>query len=163
MYSLIPVAVHISIKTDRQKQIWILWEKTWVFHEVALDDTSLGFRDLWDKVTSWLPNLEWLQQLLMGLITLMVLEILVCISLKCFLWCCQNSVETHSDWKRNKIRHQIETGKYFSRTLGMKDNICVIGIVTIILGPSFGEDTTEDTAITTTRPTWQGQDLTHRY
>jgi len=32
-----------------------------------------------------------------------------------------DSVETRSDWKRNKIRHQIETGKYFSQTLGVKD------------------------------------------
>jgi len=56
----------------------------------------------------------------MGLITLIVLGILVCISLKCFLWCCQNSVETYSDWKRNKIRDQIETRKYFSSTLEIR-------------------------------------------
>jgi len=56
----------------------------------------------------------------MVLITLMVLGILVLISLKCFLWCCQDSVEAYSDWKRKKIRHQIETGKYFSWALGIK-------------------------------------------
>jgi len=87
------------INKDRQIEadLNMLWEKTRVFHEVALDDTSLGFRDLRDKVTSWLPNLEWLKQLLMGLITLMVLGILVYICLKCFLWRCQNLVETYSD------------------------------------------------------------------
>jgi len=58
----------------------MLWEKTRVFHGVALDDTSLGFRDLWDTVTSWLSNSGWLKQLLMGLITLMALETLICIS-----------------------------------------------------------------------------------
>ena len=94
-----------------------LWEKTQVFHEISLDDTSLGFRDLWDKLTSWLPNLGWLKQLFVGLITLMVLGIFVCIFLKCFLWCCWNSAEMYSDWKRNKVRHQVETGKYFTRTL----------------------------------------------
>jgi len=111
------------INKDRQREadLNMLWEKTQLFHEVALDDTSLGFRDLWHKVTLWLPNLERLKHLLMGLMTFMVLGILVCISLKCFLWCCQNSVETHSDWKRNKIRHQTETRKYFSRSLGIRD------------------------------------------
>jgi len=29
-------------------------------------------------------------------------------------------IETYSDRKRNKIRHQIKTGKYFSRTLEIK-------------------------------------------
>ena len=112
-----------DINTDRQREadLNMLWQKTRVFHKVPLDDTSLGFRDLWDKETSWLPNVACLKQLLMGLITLMALGILVCISLKCFLWCCQDSVATHSDWKRNKIRHQIETGKYFSQTLGIRD------------------------------------------
>jgi len=57
----------------------------------------------------------------MRLITLMVLGILVCISLERLLWGCQDSVETYSDWKRNKISHQIETGKYFSWALGIKD------------------------------------------
>jgi len=41
------------ISKDRQIEadLNMLWEKTRVFHKVALDDTSLGFRDLWDKVT----------------------------------------------------------------------------------------------------------------
>jgi len=51
----------------------------------------------------------------------MVLGILVCVSLKCFLRCYEDSSETHSDWKSINVRHQIETGKYFSQTLGMKD------------------------------------------
>ncbi|NXS70908.1 ERVV2 protein, partial [Pandion haliaetus] len=93
-----------------------LWEKTQVFHEVSLDDTSMEFQDLWDKLTSWLPNLRWLKQLLVGLITLTILGILVCVFLKCFLWCCWNSAETYSDWKRNKISHQVETEKYFTQT-----------------------------------------------
>ncbi|NXS74706.1 ERVV2 protein, partial [Pandion haliaetus] len=87
-----------------------LWEKTQVFHELSLDNTSLRFQDLWEKLTSWLPNLGWLKQLLIGLITLMILGMFVCVFLKCFLWCCWNSAETYSDWKRNKIRYQVETG-----------------------------------------------------
>ncbi|XP_072715660.1 endogenous retrovirus group V member 2 Env polyprotein-like [Ciconia boyciana] len=94
-----------------------LREKARIFQEVSSDDTSLGLRDLWDKLTSWLPNFGWLKQLLIGFITLAILGIFVCVFLKCFLWCHRNSAETYSDWKRNKIRHQVERGRYFTQTL----------------------------------------------
>lgn len=29
------------------------------------------------------------------------------------MWHCQNTVKSYEDWKQNKIRHQLETGKYF--------------------------------------------------
>ncbi|XP_072715512.1 endogenous retroviral envelope protein HEMO-like [Ciconia boyciana] len=99
-----------------------LWEKARIVQEVSSDDTSLGLRDLWDKLTSWLPNFGWLKQLFIGFITLAILGIFVCVFLKCFLWCHRNSAETYNDWKRNKIRHQVETGRYFTQTLE-KDEI----------------------------------------
>lgn len=47
------------IETDMHK----LWEQIKVIHQVTLDDTSFGFIELWNKLTSWLLNFVWLKQL----------------------------------------------------------------------------------------------------
>lgn len=33
-----------------------MWERTRVLHQVSLDDTSLGFTGLLEKLTDWFPN-----------------------------------------------------------------------------------------------------------
>jgi len=43
---------HINKDRQIEADLNMLWEKTRVFHKVASNDTSLRFRDLWDKVTS---------------------------------------------------------------------------------------------------------------
>ncbi|NXN38458.1 ERVV2 protein, partial [Rhinoptilus africanus] len=100
------------IKEDLEK----IWEKTKILYEVSRDDASCGFEELWNKLTSRLPNWNWLKQLFVGIITLIILGIIVCMLFKCFLWCHQDSEENYSNWKRQRIRHQVETGKYFART-----------------------------------------------
>ena len=101
------------ISTDLEE----IWKQTKILHEITKDDTSWGFQELWDKLTSWLPNLKWLKQVFIAFIILIALGIMVCTMLKCFMWCCQNTTESYESWKRNKIKHQVETGKYFARSL----------------------------------------------
>ncbi|NXI39178.1 ERVV2 protein, partial [Galbula dea] len=93
-----------------------IWEKVKVLQEVAQNDTSWGYEELWNKLTSWLPNLYWIKHLFAGFIIILVLEMILCIILKCAIWCCQSSALNYGSWKKNKVRHQIETGKYFART-----------------------------------------------
>ncbi|XP_074898255.1 LOW QUALITY PROTEIN: syncytin-2-like [Buteo buteo] len=95
-----------------------IWKQTKILYEITKDDLSWGFRELWDKLTSWLPNFGWLKQIFIMVIILMTLGMIVCIMLKCFVWCCQGMVENYGSWKRNKIRHQVETGRYFTQSLG---------------------------------------------
>ena len=58
-----------------------IWERTKLLHQVSLDDTSFGFAELWEKLTSCLPNFAWLKQCFMACIIVIALLILVCISL----------------------------------------------------------------------------------
>ncbi|XP_040982865.1 endogenous retrovirus group V member 2 Env polyprotein-like [Aquila chrysaetos chrysaetos] len=102
------------ISTDLKE----IWKQSKILHEVTKDDLPWGFKELWDKLTSWLPNFRWLKQIFIMVIILMTLGMMVCIMLKCFVWCCQSMVGNYESWKRNKIRHQVETGKYFTRSLG---------------------------------------------
>ncbi|NXV25231.1 ERVV2 protein, partial [Cepphus grylle] len=91
------------IEEDLEK----IWEKNKILYEVSRDNTSWGFEELWNKLTSWLPNWNWLKQLFVGIITLIILGIIVCMLLRCFLWCHRDSEENYSDWKRHRIRHQV--------------------------------------------------------
>ncbi|XP_074424774.1 endogenous retroviral envelope protein HEMO-like, partial [Larus michahellis] len=106
------------IEDDLEK----IWEKNKILYEVSKDNTSWGFEELWNKLTSWLPNWNWLKQLFVGIITLIILGIIICMLLRCFLWCHRDSEENYSNWKRHRIRHQVETGKYFAQTL-QKDGL----------------------------------------
>ncbi|XP_040977549.1 endogenous retroviral envelope protein HEMO-like [Aquila chrysaetos chrysaetos] len=105
------------ISTDLEE----IWKQTKILHEITKDDLSWGFKELWDKLTSWLPNFGWLKHVFIMVIILMTLGMMVCIMLKYFVWCCQGTVENYESWKRNKIRHQVETGKYFTRSLGSSE------------------------------------------
>uniref|UniRef100_A0A8D0FLS1 Envelope protein syncytin-rum1 n=1 Tax=Strix occidentalis caurina TaxID=311401 RepID=A0A8D0FLS1_STROC len=87
------------------------------FHLIAQDDTSWGFTNLWKKMTSRLPNFAWLKQLFVLVVTLLILGVLTCILIKCFFWCCQNSGDAYDTWKKNQLRHRLESNKYFSKVL----------------------------------------------
>lgn len=71
------------IETDLRN----IWEKTKVLHEVAQDDTSWGFRDIWEKLTSWLPGWDWLKQLFVSILVIIVLCILICLLIPCIIPC----------------------------------------------------------------------------
>ncbi|NXK83921.1 ERVV2 protein, partial [Amazona guildingii] len=100
------------IETDLKE----IWKQTRIFHEVAKDDTSWGFEEIWKKLTSWLPNLSWLRQLAAGSLILIVLTLITCGMIQCSFWCCKRSVIDYEDWKRGKVRQQVKSGKYFART-----------------------------------------------
>ena len=69
------------IETDLQQN----WITPKILHQVSLDDTSLGFSDLWEKFTSCLPHFMRLKQPFVVVIIIIVLELLICITLRCFL------------------------------------------------------------------------------
>ncbi|XP_074667198.1 endogenous retrovirus group V member 2 Env polyprotein-like [Strix aluco] len=69
-----------QIETDVHR----IWEASKLFHLIAQDDTSWGFTNLWEKLTSWLPNFAWLKQLFVLVVTLLILGLLTCILIKCF-------------------------------------------------------------------------------
>uniref|UniRef100_A0A663N0B8 Envelope protein n=1 Tax=Athene cunicularia TaxID=194338 RepID=A0A663N0B8_ATHCN len=50
-------------------------QQTRFLHLVTLDDTSWGFQDLWERLTSWLPNFKWLKQLLLTAVLLLFLAL----------------------------------------------------------------------------------------
>ena len=54
-----------QIETDVHR----IWEASKLFHLIAQDDTSWGFTNLWEKLTSWLPNFAWLKQLFVLVVT----------------------------------------------------------------------------------------------
>ncbi|NWR61325.1 ERVV2 protein, partial [Bucorvus abyssinicus] len=92
-----------------------IWQQVKTLHEVTKDDTSWGFEEIWYKLTSWLPNFAWLKHLFVTLLGLGILVFETCIMVQCSFWCCKRSIENYDDWKRNKIKHQVETGKYFEK------------------------------------------------
>ncbi|XP_054034852.1 uncharacterized protein LOC128899506 [Dryobates pubescens] len=67
-----------QIKTDVQN----IWEQGKVLHEVSKDDTSYGLSDLWEELTSWMPNMLWLKQLLLGIVMIILLIILLLVLVK---------------------------------------------------------------------------------
>ncbi|XP_071657739.1 endogenous retrovirus group V member 2 Env polyprotein-like [Patagioenas fasciata] len=101
------------VETDIQK----IWKQSQILHRITLDETSWGFSELWEKLTSWLPNLASLCSLFAALVGILVLGILICIMMKCFLWCCQSTGDTYSNWKRHQLRQKLESNKYFEKEL----------------------------------------------
>ncbi|NXV83033.1 ERVV2 protein, partial [Atlantisia rogersi] len=100
-----------EIETDLNN----MWKQTKILHQVAQDDdTSWGFNELWNKLTAWLPNFACLKQVLTFLILISILVLISCVVIQCSLRCCKQTTITYRDWKRKKIRHQVETGEYFS-------------------------------------------------
>ncbi|NXF10194.1 ERVV2 protein, partial [Smithornis capensis] len=99
-----------AVNTDLQS----IWNQMKILHQVTQDNTSWGFQELWDKLTSWLPNLAWLKQLFMAIV--IVLGIVVCFGARCFMWMCMCTNDGYKEWKRHQLRWKVESGKYFRRT-----------------------------------------------
>ncbi|NXY81586.1 ERVV2 protein, partial [Alcedo cyanopectus] len=108
--------VYVNQESRIENDLEEIWKQSKTLHSVAQDDTSWGFQELWKKLTSWLPDFGWLKHLFILLITLVLLGVIVCVLLRCFMYCCQHSAGEYATWKRNRIRHQIETGKYFAKS-----------------------------------------------
>ena len=90
-------------KTGRvETDIQAIWERTKLLHQMSMDDTSFGFRDLWEKLTSWLPDFTWLKQLFIVCVIIMIVLILMCITMRCMLCLCINSGKGYG--KRKKLR-----------------------------------------------------------
>lgn len=104
------------IETDLKKYL----EKTKILHKVVQDDTSWGFWELWNKLTSWLPNFYWLKQLFIGILILLILVFLTCVLVQCAFWCCVKGLNDYETWKCNQIKHHVETGKNFMKTLNQE-------------------------------------------
>ncbi|NXK17075.1 ERVV2 protein, partial [Arenaria interpres] len=92
-----------------------IWQQSKVLHQVSQDDTSLGFSDLWEKLTSWLPNFAWLKQLFVLLTTIIALGFIVCILFRCFPCCAKRVIGDYELWKKHQLRQKIESGKYFKK------------------------------------------------
>lgn len=86
------------VETDIQA----IWERTKLLHQMSMDNTSFGFRDLWEKLTSWLPDFTWLKQLFIICVIIMIVLILMCITMRCMLCLCINSGKGYG--KRKKLR-----------------------------------------------------------
>lgn len=73
------------IETDLSQ----IWKQTQILHLVTQDNTEWGFQEIWDKLTSWLPNLRLLKQVFVIVIAVIALGIVTCVLLKCFFLCSQ--------------------------------------------------------------------------
>ncbi|KAF1567012.1 Endogenous retrovirus group V member 2 Env polyprotein, partial [Eudyptes schlegeli] len=93
-----------------------IWQQMRILHLTAQDDTSSGFSELWEKLTSWLPNLTWLKQLFVIIILSIVLGILSFCMLQCSMWMCKQTGSSYEEWKQHKLRQNLEDGKYFAKT-----------------------------------------------
>lgn len=102
-----------QIETDLEK----IWERNKILRAVAQDDTSWGFTDLVEKLTSWLPNLTWLKQLFITVIVVVVLFMVLCVVIRCTLWCFKSTGNPYSEWKKNQLRRKLESNRYFEGVL----------------------------------------------
>ncbi|XP_067999225.1 uncharacterized protein [Melanerpes formicivorus] len=100
-----------QIKTDVQN----IWEQGKVLHEVSKDDTSYGLSDLWEELTSWMPNIRWLKQLLLGIVMIVLLIILLLVLIEIIMCTGKSSVESYHKYKNYTLRHELETGHYFKK------------------------------------------------
>ncbi|NWQ67929.1 ERVV2 protein, partial [Neopipo cinnamomea] len=98
-----------------EKNLQTIMDRAKLLHAVTLDDTHWGFSNLWKKLTSWLPDLGWLKQLFVVILTVIISGILICVFLKCFIWCSKSSCDSYLEWKRHQLRQRVESGSYFPR------------------------------------------------
>lgn len=100
-----------------EKDLSLIWKQTKLFHEITKDNTAWGFSDLWEKLTSWLPNLKWLKQLFVTAVIIVFISITLCVTVRCGLWCFQSTGASYNEWKKNQLRHKLESNKYFEKIL----------------------------------------------
>ncbi|NXK28775.1 ERVV2 protein, partial [Arenaria interpres] len=97
------------IKTDIEQ----IWQQSKVLHQVSQDDTLLGFSNIWEKLTSWLPNLVWLRRLFVMVVIIIILILIICLMINCAFRYCLKPRDSYSKWKRNRLRQKLESNKYF--------------------------------------------------
>ncbi|NXH84173.1 ERVV2 protein, partial [Edolisoma coerulescens] len=102
------VDLNKRIETDLQT----IWDKTQILHQITLDDTSWGLKEIWDKLTAWLPNLSWLKQLFIIVIFVITLLFTVCISSYCCMILCTWNRNAYAQWQKHKLRNKREKGTY---------------------------------------------------
>lgn len=73
-----------------------IWKQTQILHKVTKDNTSWGFEEIWDKITSWLPNFKWLRQIFATIIGVIGLVILIWVMFKCMTLCEKKTVRFKS-------------------------------------------------------------------
>jgi len=82
------------VSTDLEE----IWKQTRILHEVVKDDTSCGFEEMWNKLTSWLPNSSCLKNLFFLALVIVGVCVLACIMIQCckccnrFCWECKNGL-----------------------------------------------------------------------
>uniref|UniRef100_A0A8C0FHE8 Uncharacterized protein n=1 Tax=Bubo bubo TaxID=30461 RepID=A0A8C0FHE8_BUBBB len=91
------------IETDMTQ----IWQQSNILHQVTQDNTLLGFTNLWEKLTSWLPDLTWLKQLFIACVLIIILGISIC----CLLH------NHYGDWKRHQLHQKVESGAYFAKPI----------------------------------------------
>ncbi|XP_040977083.1 endogenous retrovirus group V member 2 Env polyprotein-like [Aquila chrysaetos chrysaetos] len=83
-----------QVETDIEK----IWEISKELHLITMDDTSWGFSEIWEKLTSWLPNLTWPKQLFVTAIVIIFLLIILCTTIRCGLWAGIRHLEPAAIW-----------------------------------------------------------------
>ncbi|XP_056206924.1 endogenous retrovirus group 3 member 1 Env polyprotein-like [Falco biarmicus] len=64
-----------------------IWEQTRILHEITKDDLSWSFEGIWNKLTSWLPDLRWIKQIFTMLVVFTVFGVYACVVFRCMFWC----------------------------------------------------------------------------
>ncbi|NXK11938.1 ERVV2 protein, partial [Herpetotheres cachinnans] len=105
--------VYVSEKGRIEKDLKVTKKRSVILQGIEKDDTSWGFTDILDKLTSWLPNFAWLKQLFVAAIGIIVLCVVLSIMICCSLWCCTTTKDSYAEWKRNQLRRKLESDEYF--------------------------------------------------
>lgn len=71
--------VYIDQNARVSKDVHEIWKQTQILHQVAQEDTSLGFQEIWNILTSFLADLGWLKRLFIAVIVKITMYILPCI------------------------------------------------------------------------------------
>ncbi|NWR81016.1 ERVV2 protein, partial [Centropus unirufus] len=100
--------VYVSREKQIETDLDEIWKQTKVLHTLTQDDASWGFTNMWEKLTSRLPNLNWLRQLFATIIGILVLVIMIIILIKCSLWCLQSTGDSYSNWKKHQLHQKLE-------------------------------------------------------
>ncbi|NXY64852.1 ERVV2 protein, partial [Callaeas wilsoni] len=103
------VDLNKRIETDLQTT----WDKTQTLHHITLDDTAWRFKEIWDKLTAWLPNSSWLRQLFTIVTCVITLLFTVCISSYCYMILRTWNRDAYAQWCKHKLRNKTEKGTYF--------------------------------------------------
>ena len=106
----IPVYTSCGTYLDQSEQtaedIHSIWQHAKVLPEVTEDITSWS-KHLWETLTSWLPNLNWLTQLFVGILGTGIPILGTCMKSQCFVWYCKQTTTTFHKWEQKNMRYRI--------------------------------------------------------